>query len=72
MAELNDMLNGILSNPQAMQQIMALAQSMGLQVKTARLSRPPHRLPPHLPRRRPSCPSSLSSLNHLSSRTPPN
>ena len=31
MAELNDMLNGILSNPQAMQQIMALAQSMGLQ-----------------------------------------
>ena len=71
LAELNDMLNGILSNPQAMQQIMALAPKHGpAKVKTARLSRPPHRLPPHLPRRCPSCPSSLSSLSTISAAGP--
>ena len=31
MADFSEMLNGILSNPQAMQQMMALAQSLGLQ-----------------------------------------
>lgn len=31
MADFSEMLNGILSNPQAMQQIMSLAQSLGLQ-----------------------------------------
>lgn len=31
MADFSEMLNGILSNPQAMQQIMTLAQSLGLQ-----------------------------------------
>ena len=45
MAELNDMLNGILSNPQAMQQIMALAQSMGLQGQNG----PPQQAAPPTP-----------------------
>ena len=41
MADFSEMLNGILSNPQAMQQMMALAQSLGLQGQGG----PPPQLP---------------------------
>ena len=47
MADFSEMLNGILSNPQAMQQMMALAQSLGLQGQGGQpqQSAPPPQLP---------------------------
>ena len=50
MADFSEMLNGILSNPQAMQQMMALAQSLGLQGQGGQ---PQQAAPPALPRRPP-------------------
>ena len=59
MAELNDMLNGILSNPQAMQQIMALAQSMGLQGQNG----PPQQAAPPTPAAPSAPPPQLPQLS---------
>ena len=64
MADFSEMLNGILSNPQAMQQMMALAQSLGLQrqggqpQQTAPTPPPP---PPQLPQQ-PSQPDPMQLL----------
>ena len=46
MADFSEMLNGILSNPQVMQQMMALAQSLGLQGQGGQ---PQQAAPPALP-----------------------
>ena len=64
MADFSEMLNGILSNPQAMQQMMALAQSLGLQgqggqpQQSAPTPPPP---PPQLPQQ-PSQPDPMQLL----------
>ena len=64
MADFSEMLNGILSNPQAMQQMMALAQSLGLQgqggqpQQSAPTPPPP---PPQLPQQ----PSQPGPVQHL-------
>ena len=64
MADFSQMLNGILSNPQAMQQMMALAQSLGLQgqggqpQQSAPTPPPP---PPQLPQQ-PSQPDPMQLL----------
>lgn len=54
MADMNDMFSQILSNPQAMQQIMSMVQSMGLQGNGPAPSAPPP--PPQQPRYAPPPP----------------
>ena len=45
MSDLEEKLEGILSNPKAMEQIMSLAQSLG---KSSAQSHPPSLLPPRI------------------------
>ncbi len=54
MADMNDMFSQILSNPQAMQQIMSMVQSMGLQGNGQAPSAPPP--PPQQPQYAPQPP----------------
>ena len=54
MADMNDMFSQILGNPQAMQQIMSMVQSMGLQGNGPAPSAPPP--PPQQPRYAPPPP----------------
>lgn len=63
MADFSEMLNGILSNPQAMQQMMALAKVWAYRDRADSLSSP---LPPLLHPRL-SCPSSQASRTRCSS-----
>ncbi len=65
MADFSEMLNGILSNPQAMQQMMALAQSLGLQgqggqpQQSAPTPPPPPQNPPPTLRTQPPTPAAF-------------
>lgn len=56
MADMNDMFSQVLSNPQAMQQIMALAQSLGLQGNGQAPTSPPPPQPQQQPQHAPPPP----------------